>query len=244
MIIAVDGPAASGKGTIARALAKALGFHYLDTGAIYRMVGLTVQRQSLDPHDQESIAAIAASLYPDSFLEADLRGEMVGGYASKVAALPKVRAAPHSIARVMDEALSNALAFGATQVLLTASVEFGRVRLSLANNGATPGDEIAANATKPFFTTRAAAGNRGLGLAIAAGLLRDQEGHLELLSRPEGGALVVITLPAVEDQQSVNLSVSAVAHAGAILIIEDEHLQELLRVSLCSISLQQSPITT
>lgn len=93
MIIAVDGPAASGKGTIAKALAKALGFHYLDTGGLYRMVGLTVQRLSLDPHDQESIAALAASLDPASFLEADLRGELVGGYASKVAALPKVRAA-------------------------------------------------------------------------------------------------------------------------------------------------------
>lgn len=92
-IIAIDGPSASGKGTIAKALAKAFGFHYLDTGTIYRMVGLTVQSQGLDPSDEEAIATIAASLNPASFHDADLRGELVGGYASKVAALPKVRAA-------------------------------------------------------------------------------------------------------------------------------------------------------
>lgn len=92
-IIAIDGPSASGKGTIAKALAKAFGFHYLDTGTIYRMVGLTVQSQGLDPSDEEAIATIAASLNPASIHDADLRGELVGGYASKVAALPKVRAA-------------------------------------------------------------------------------------------------------------------------------------------------------
>ena len=92
-IIAIDGPSASGKGTIAQALATALGFHYLDTGALYRMVGLTVQRQNLDPNDEEATAAIAASLNPAFFVDADLRGELVGGYASKVAVLPKVRAA-------------------------------------------------------------------------------------------------------------------------------------------------------
>ena len=92
-IIAIDGPSASGKGTIAKALADALGFHYLDTGALYRMVGLTIQRQNLDPNDEEAAAAIAASLQPASFHEAELRGELVGGYASKVAILPKVRIA-------------------------------------------------------------------------------------------------------------------------------------------------------
>ena len=92
-IIAIDGPSASGKGTIAKALAKALDYHYLDTGALYRMLGLTVQHQGLDPKDEEAIAAIAASLNPASFHDADLRGELVGGYASKVAVLPKVRAA-------------------------------------------------------------------------------------------------------------------------------------------------------
>jgi len=93
MIIAVDGPSASGKGTIAKALAKHFGYHYLDTGTLYRMVGLTVQRRNIDPTDEEACAAIAASLNPTNFQDAELRGELVGGYASKVAMLPKVRAA-------------------------------------------------------------------------------------------------------------------------------------------------------
>ena len=93
MIIAVDGPSASGKGTIAKALASDFGFHYLDTGVLYRMVGLTVLRRAVDPTNEEACAAIAASVDPQSFVDAELRGELVGGYASKVAALPKVRAA-------------------------------------------------------------------------------------------------------------------------------------------------------
>ena len=93
MIIAVDGPSASGKGTIAKALAKHFGYYYLDTGTLYRMVGLSVLRLGLDSSDEEACAAIAASLDPASFTDAELRGELVGGYASKVAMLPKVRAA-------------------------------------------------------------------------------------------------------------------------------------------------------
>ncbi len=93
MIIAIDGPSASGKGTLARALAATLNYHYLDTGALYRMVGLSVARKGIDPNDEEACAAIAASLDPSTFVDADLRGELVGGYASKVAVLPKVRAA-------------------------------------------------------------------------------------------------------------------------------------------------------
>ena len=53
MIIAVDGPAAAGKGTIARALAQHFGYHFLDTGALYRMVGLAVLRRGQDPADTE-----------------------------------------------------------------------------------------------------------------------------------------------------------------------------------------------
>lgn len=93
MIIAIDGPSASGKGTLGRALASKLGYHYLDTGALYRMVGLLVQRGRLDPADEEAVTAIAASLDPSTFQDAELRGEGVGSYASKIAALPKVRAA-------------------------------------------------------------------------------------------------------------------------------------------------------
>ena len=93
MIIAIDGPSASGKGTIGRAVAKALGYHYLDTGALYRMVGLQVMRRGIDPHDESACASIAAALQPAHFKDEELRGELVGGYASKVAVLPGVRTA-------------------------------------------------------------------------------------------------------------------------------------------------------
>ena len=93
MIIAIDGPSASGKGTIGRAVAEQLGYHYLDTGALYRMVGLQVMEAGIDPADEESCAAIAAALQPSLFKDESLRGEQVGSYASKVAVLPKVRSA-------------------------------------------------------------------------------------------------------------------------------------------------------
>jgi len=62
MIIAIDGPAASGKSTVARSLAKALGLTFLDTGAMYRAVTLEVQRQGVDPCDPEACSAVAAAI--------------------------------------------------------------------------------------------------------------------------------------------------------------------------------------
>jgi CMP/dCMP kinase len=93
MIIAIDGPSASGKGTIGRALATKLGYHYLDTGSLYRMVGYRVMKTGADPRDDVACAKIAAEIDVALFCDADLRGELVGGYASKVAALPSVREA-------------------------------------------------------------------------------------------------------------------------------------------------------
>ena len=93
MIIALDGPSASGKGTIGRAVAKLLGYHYLDTGALYRMVGLEVMRAGLDAQNEATSADIATALQPSKYKDEELRGELVGGYASKVAVLPGVRTA-------------------------------------------------------------------------------------------------------------------------------------------------------
>ncbi|WP_373502692.1 (d)CMP kinase [Aestuariivirga sp.] len=93
MIIAVDGPAAAGKGTIARALAAHFGYHFLDTGSLYRMVGLAVLRAGHDPHDRGSAIAAAAGLDPSNFTDGDLRNEAVGAAASIVAVIPEVRAA-------------------------------------------------------------------------------------------------------------------------------------------------------
>ena len=93
MIIAVDGPAAAGKGTIARALAKHFGYHFLDTGALYRMVGLAAIRAGGEPITTPAAIAAALSLDPSSFTDAELRTEKVGAAASIVAVIPDVRAA-------------------------------------------------------------------------------------------------------------------------------------------------------
>jgi cytidylate kinase len=93
MIIAVDGPAAAGKGTIARALARHFGYHFLDTGSLYRMVGLAVLRAGGDPRDQEAAIAAAQGLDPARYQDGDLRNEDVGQAASIVAVVPEVRSA-------------------------------------------------------------------------------------------------------------------------------------------------------
>jgi cytidylate kinase len=93
MIIAVDGPAAAGKGTIARALAQHFGYHFLDTGSLYRMVGLSVLRAGGDPDDAAAAVAAAQGLDPAQFDDAALRNEAVGAAASKVAVIPAVRQA-------------------------------------------------------------------------------------------------------------------------------------------------------
>jgi cytidylate kinase len=99
MIIAVDGPAAAGKGTIARALAKHFGYHFLDTGALYRMVGLAVIRSGQDPADTAAAITAATSLDPSGFEDRDLRNEAVGAAASIVAVVPEVRSALLSLQR-------------------------------------------------------------------------------------------------------------------------------------------------
>jgi CMP/dCMP kinase len=92
MIIAVDGPTASGKGTIARALARHFAIPHLDTGLLYRAVGLQTARNGGDA-DNEADAAAACS-FPDSLLsDPALRLESTGSLASRVSVHPKVRAA-------------------------------------------------------------------------------------------------------------------------------------------------------
>ncbi|WP_305095767.1 (d)CMP kinase [Croceibacterium aestuarii] len=90
MIIAVDGPTASGKGTIARALAEHFGLPHLDTGLLYRAVGRQVQKSGGNPDDLGD--ALAATAFPESVLDdPELRSEDVGGYASRVSVHPAVR---------------------------------------------------------------------------------------------------------------------------------------------------------
>lgn len=102
-VIAIDGPAASGKGTIARRIAAVLGFHYLDSGALYRLVALAAERDGIGCDDEAALAAAAARL-DAQFRDGDIwlgalrvgdaiRTEAMSVAASRVAALPGVRRA-------------------------------------------------------------------------------------------------------------------------------------------------------
>jgi len=100
-VIAIDGPSAAGKGTVAEEVARTLGFHYLDSGALYRLVALAAAREGIDSGDEAKLAAIAARLPArfegeDIYLEAErvtdaIRTEENSFAASRVAALPAVR---------------------------------------------------------------------------------------------------------------------------------------------------------
>lgn len=102
-VIAIDGPSASGKGTIASLVAKALGFHYLDSGALYRLTALAALRQHISWEDEAELAKLALTLNArfvdgeiylnDERVTDDLRTELCGNGASRVAVLPAVRSA-------------------------------------------------------------------------------------------------------------------------------------------------------
>ena len=100
-VIAIDGPSASGKGTIAKRVAAALGFHYLESGALYRLVALLALRLGL--RDEAAVAQAAEEmdvvfledeiLLEDQDVSSQIRHETVGNHASEVARMPAVRAA-------------------------------------------------------------------------------------------------------------------------------------------------------
>ena len=90
MIIAVDGPAASGKGTIAKALARHFGLPHMDTGLLYRAVALNLLRMGGDP-DNEFSAARACDLSQIGFDDPELKSETVGGVASRISTYALVR---------------------------------------------------------------------------------------------------------------------------------------------------------
>ncbi|RJG05242.1 (d)CMP kinase [Noviherbaspirillum cavernae] len=100
-VITIDGPTASGKGTVAHRVAQHLGFHFLDSGALYRLTALTALRHQTPLADEHALAKLAEKL-PCKFLGHEIwlgneevsnaiRAEEVGNFASKIAALPAVR---------------------------------------------------------------------------------------------------------------------------------------------------------
>jgi cytidylate kinase len=102
-VVAIDGPGASGKGTVARMVAEALGFRYLDSGSIYRVAALAARRAGLDLDDEKAVAVLATGLDVTYRGEAVLlsgedvteaiRSEEVSQAASRIAALPALREA-------------------------------------------------------------------------------------------------------------------------------------------------------
>jgi cytidylate kinase len=92
-VIAIDGPAASGKGTIAEGLGRELGFPVLDSGLLYRAVGISVLRKGGDPSDPQVAEAAAEALDPAELRDPAYRTREAGEAASVVAAHPGVRAA-------------------------------------------------------------------------------------------------------------------------------------------------------
>lgn len=102
-VIAIDGPSASGKGTLARRLAERYGFALLDTGALYRAVAIALLRQGDDPDDAQAATAAAQSLDPASLDDPELRSGAVGEAASRVAAHSDVRLALRDFQRNFAE---------------------------------------------------------------------------------------------------------------------------------------------
>lgn len=93
LVIAVDGPAASGKGTLARRLAEHFGLGYLDTGSLYRAVGMRVVYANQRPNDVAAAIAAAHAIKEHDLANPKLRGERIGQAASIVSAIPEVREA-------------------------------------------------------------------------------------------------------------------------------------------------------
>ena len=96
-VVAIDGPAAAGKGTVARAAAALLGFHYLDSGRVYRALALLARERGSDDGDAAAIADLARAIAADEGLFArlcaapDIGGEEIGARASRIASWPEVR---------------------------------------------------------------------------------------------------------------------------------------------------------
>lgn len=162
MIIAVDGPTASGKGTIARALAAHFGLPHLDTGLLYRAVGHEVARRGGNPDDPDD--ALAACAFDDSLLaDPALRSEAVGGLASRVSIHPAVRAALLARQRAFAEQPGGAVLDGRdiatviapqaqAKLYVTASVAARALRRYLEMRGR--GEDVSRAAIEADLTAR------------------------------------------------------------------------------------------
>jgi cytidylate kinase len=137
-VVAIDGPAAAGKGTLARRLAATLGLPYLDTGLLYRATGRRVLDAGADPTDPTAAEAAARAIAPADLDRADLRGPEADAAAAAVAAIPAVRAALLDVQRAVgrgDGAVLDGRDIGtvimpdaAVKLFVTASLETRAMR--------------------------------------------------------------------------------------------------------------------
>jgi len=165
MIIAIDGPAASGKGTIARQLASVYGLHHLDTGLIYRAVAKAVLDSGYSPDDTERATAAAIALDPKTFDEAALKAQKITEAASVVAAIPEVR-----------------------QALMSYQREFATTPPGAVLDGRDIGTVIAPGADVKLFviaTPEVRAARRALEMRARGELAEEKDVLAELLRRDE-----------------------------------------------------------
>jgi cytidylate kinase len=103
IIIAVDGTAASGKGTLAKRLARHFGFAHMDSGVLYRLTAMAVMAVNGDPSSEADAIRAAHAIDLDKAGDAQIRSDKVGAAASKVAAIPAVRHALHDFQIAFNE---------------------------------------------------------------------------------------------------------------------------------------------
>jgi CMP/dCMP kinase len=165
MIIAIDGPAASGKGTIARQIASVYGLHHLDTGLIYRAVAKAVLDSGYSPDDTERATAAAVALDPKTFDETALKAQKITEAASVVAAIPEVR-----------------------QALMSYQREFATTPPGAVLDGRDIGTVIAPGADVKLFvvaTPEVRAARRALEMRARGELAEEKDVLAELLRRDE-----------------------------------------------------------
>ncbi|HEY2501748.1 MAG TPA: (d)CMP kinase [Mycobacterium sp.] len=166
VVVAIDGPAGTGKSSVSRGLARALGARYLDTGAMYRIVTLAVLRAGVGPEDADAVEEIASKVQlsvsydPDRIscylagedVSAEIRGDEVTGAVSAVSSVPAVRTRLVALQRAMATGPGNVVVEGRdigtvvlpdapVKIFLTASAETRARRRSDQNVAAgLPGD--------------------------------------------------------------------------------------------------------
>jgi cytidylate kinase len=165
MIIAIDGPAASGKGTLGKRLAAHYGLRHLDTGLIYRAVAKSLLDAGHSPSNRARALAAAEALDPNRFEEAALKSQAVGEAASQVSAIAEVRRA-----------------------LLALQRNFGRTPPGAVLDGRDIGTVVFPDADVKIFVTatpQARARRRALELRAAGGMVNEQEVLVDILRRDE-----------------------------------------------------------